>query len=719
VAEWQQARTGSRSQMRLAWTGTIAVLLLLIAPSAAEAAPACGEPPEIVGDTMIGSPCADFIPPPPRSITRVFGEGGDDVIFGGRGNDRLNGGEGNDRLYGGIGDDQLRGGNGDDRLSGGFGADSALDGEAGNDLVRGDATIDDIQNTGGGTDTLSYATGVTPGFFDRPDPPDSFPDFDAYAGFPQTPAGRGAYVNLGTGRGDNGRAPDAGGYDERIDTADFEIVIGTAFADYLAGTGAAQTFYGGGGADVIIGGGGNDTAYGGAEGDSCVATTTIGCESSNPQVAPRSAGTVAVGRMVPSNLAKAALYLTGSSGEDEVTATYAGGAVTFTLGPNSDVDFDAGLAAAGDCNAPTGGSVSCAVSEAPDSILLAGLGDDDRLAVAGFPVTTSVILLGNDGNDDLSGDLTEDAVVDGPGNDTVRAWAGDDAVPNNDGTDQLEAGVGEDLFISDAVCNSDVLNGGPDRDNANWAQFKSAVTINMATGFAGLVGPQGQAECPNPSLLTGLVDLEDIEGTSLADALIGDGGPNQLLGRLGADTYFANGGDDVILANSASPENPGDSDPLIDCGDGWDTALIDIPTAWTLDGPLFGCEDVEERAPNSFRPPGTPPDPTPPPPVPASASAAPKKPRPDVKAPQTRIVARPAALAWTQRRTRQVGFRFVANEARVLFRCRVDRGRFRPCRSPRRYRVRTGPHTFRVYAIDAAGNRDRSPAQFEFRVRRR
>ncbi len=703
--------------MRFAWTGTIAALLLLLTlPGTAAAAPSCEQGPEIVGNKIIGTPCADTIGPPPRSVTEVFGEGGDDVIFGGRGNDRLYGGDGNDRLYGGIGDDQLRGGPGDDLLSGGFGADSALDGEAGNDVVRGDATIDDIQNTGGGTDTLSYATGATPGFFNRPDPPDSFPDFSVYAGFPQQPAGRGAYVNLATGRGDNGRAPDAGGYDEHVDSADFEIVIGTAFADYLVGTGANQTFYGGGGADVIIGGGGNDTAYGGAEGDSCVATTTVGCESSGPVVTPRAAGTLAVGRMVPGGQAKAGIYLAGSSGDDEVTASYAGGAVIFTLGPGSDVGFDAGLAAAGDCNPPAGGSVTCAVSEAPDSIVLAGLAGNDRLAITGFPTTTSVVLLGNEGNDDLSGDLTEDALVDGDGNDTVRAWAGDDAVPNNGGTDQLDAGTGEDLFISDAVCNGDVLDGGPDRDNANWAQFKTPVTIDMAAGVAGLVGPQGQAQCPNPALLTRLVGLEDIEGTSFADVMLGDGGPNQLLGRLGADTYFAAGGDDSILANSGTPVP--DPDPTIDCGEGGDTAQIDFPQNGPDAAPV-NCESVQERAPNSFRPPDTPPDPNPPTATTSTLRKPKRPPRPDVKPPQTRITAHPATRVWTQRATRLVSFRFAANERGASFRCKLDRKPFRPCRSPRAYRVRVGRHLLQVYAIDAAGNRDRTPATSRFRVRRR
>src|ERR1044071_442740 len=136
--------------------------VFLALPALGTAAPSCAEGPETVGTTIIGTPCADTVRLP-RNVTTVFGEGGDDVLYGQRGNDSLFGGEGNDRLYGGVGDDRLRGGAGADRLSGGFGADS-LDGEGGNDFARGDATIDRIGDSGGGTDTLSFATGATPGF---------------------------------------------------------------------------------------------------------------------------------------------------------------------------------------------------------------------------------------------------------------------------------------------------------------------------------------------------------------------------------------------------------------------------------------------------------------------------------------------------------------------------------------------------------------------------
>lgn len=685
----------SRRKLVLALSALLATLALAgSAAPIAGAAPTCAEGPQTVGTTIVGTPCDDTIRAP-RGITTVNGEGGNDTIFGGRGNDHLNGGAGNDRLYGGIGDDQLRGGEGDDRLSGGFGADSLLDGEAGNDFVRGDATIDDIQNTGGGVDTLSYATGATPGFFDNR------PGVSDYDGLPAGRDGRGVYLNMQSNLGDNGLAPEGGGVDENIEATDFDVVIGTAFADFLVGTNQDQTFYGGGGADVILGEGGNDSVLGGAEGDYCeVATGTVlsECEFSggDQEVDARDPGTVSAGLMAPQEGTRPALYLTGSNGTDVVVATYSSSnhLVTFTRNGSTVGSFD--------------------LDEAPDSVLLAGLAGNDTLTASGFPDMTSVILLGGEGNDNLTGGETEDAVIDGPGGDIANAGGGDDAVPNNSGDDDLNAGTGEDLFVSNAVCDGDSLDGGPDRDNANWANFNQAIAIDMAAQAAGLIGSGGQPQCPSPALLTGLTAIEDTEGTSLGDVMIGDSGSNQLLGRPGPDSYFAAAGDDTILANSGTPTD--DPDPVIDCGDGFDTAQIDFPENGPDAAPI-ACEDIEERAPNSFRPPNTPLGP------PAIASTAPPViPLPqrakDRRAPQTRLL-RPARILFTAGRRRAVAFAFAANERGSTFRCKLDRKPFRPCRSPRVYQLKLGAHAFRVFAIDRAGNRDRTPALIRLRIRRR
>jgi Ca2+-binding RTX toxin-like protein len=732
---------------RLTFVAALPLVLLLALPSPGSAAPSCAEGPETVGTTIVGTPCADVIRLP-RSITTVLGEGGDDVLYGQRGNDSLFGGEGADRLYGGVGDDRLHGGPGGDRLFGGFGADS-LDGEGGDDLARGDATIDALGDSGGGTDVLSFATGVTPGF---PNSGSFFTD----AGLPAGAEGRGVYVDLGAGFANNGLAPSGGGVDGPLepatDFAEFETVIGTPFPDYIVGTAGAESFYGGGAADLIDGNGGGDVAHGGADGDGCVDVDVEDCELGGEQIALRSPGAIAVGVMAPGAGAGPALYVVGSDGDDRVTASFSldgatpdpdDGVVSFSPAAGGEGQFEGGTA--GGCSAPSGGTVSCPVPEAPDSILLAGLAGDDVLGAPVLPETVAVVLLGNQDADGLSGGVTEDTLVDGSGDDTAAAGGRDDALPNNGGADLLDAGPGEDLFISNAVCDGDVLDGGPDRDNANWANFGTGVAIDMAAEAAGLIGPQGEPSCATAAQLTTLRGIEDVEGTNVGDNLLGDGGSNQLLGRAGPDNYLAGAGNDLLLANS------GDSDSTLDCGEGFDTALIDFAPTYS-DGPPVGCESVEERAPNSFRPPDTPPDPEPepetppgpepePPPVPdpgtpppsggqgapsGSGSAplppqavSPTPPPADPDPPATRLGRRPRALLLVDGPRRRVTFAFGASETGARFRCRLDAQPFRPCLSPRAYLVAPGRHTFRVFALDAVGNRDPSPAVFRFRVRSR
>ena len=58
---------------------------------------------------------------------------------------------------------------------------------------------------------------------------------------------------------------------------------------------------------------------------------------------------------------------------------------------------------------------------------------------------------------------------------------------------------------------------------------------------------------------------------------------------------------------------------------------------------------------------------------------------------------------------------FGSNEPGSTFRCKLDKHRFAKCRSPKRYEhLRPGPHTFKVFAVDPAGNADPSPAVAHF-----
>jgi hypothetical protein len=89
---------------------------------------------------------------------------------------------------------------------------------------------------------------------------------------------------------------------------------------------------------------------------------------------------------------------------------------------------------------------------------------------------------------------------------------------------------------------------------------------------------------------------------------------------------------------------------------------------------------------------------------------------PDVTPPETRKGKGPKKRSSKRKAT----FRFSSSEAGATFECKLDRKPAFPCASPAKVkRLKRGKHVFRVTAIDAAGNRDGSPAVYRFKVIKR
>jgi Ca2+-binding RTX toxin-like protein len=506
------------------------------------------------------------------------GGSGSDRIFGQRGNDRLYGEAGNDALYGGVGDDFVYGNEYDDLVSGGLGADT-VDGNSGSDLLRGDGTIDTIRDTGAlGTDTLSFATAVAPGFT-GPVP---------YEGFPAEGNGqeRGIYLRLDGGdacaglQACNNMARYGGGNDA-IEAGGFENVIGSAFSDLIIGSEGANRIDGGGGADAILGQGGNDTLYGGADGDyleggtgtdaafgqagenSCAADaeTRSGCAGETASLRERNRGRISVGFAVsgPSPSRWSQLYLVGSEGADHVSATASGGHVVFTT--HGSTLFNTATEARTEFCIYEATRVDCSLQAPLDAVVLAGMGGNDELAIyqGGFAETATPVLLGGEGSDLLWGSgSTEDMLVDGPGtgNDSLFAYGYDDALINNEGLDSLQGGNGNDLLLSATTCEGDTLQGaesgkgdGAAVNNSSWAQLPATaggVVVDLAAGAAGNAYSAGPA-CASGALGS-TRNIDDLEGSSQDDVLFGDGADNNLLGRLGSDGLWGRAGADNIEA---------------------------------------------------------------------------------------------------------------------------------------------------------------------------
>jgi hypothetical protein len=87
--------------------------------------------------------------------------------------------------------------------------------------------------------------------------------------------------------------------------------------------------------------------------------------------------------------------------------------------------------------------------------------------------------------------------------------------------------------------------------------------------------------------------------------------------------------------------------------------------------------------------------------------------RGDTTPPRTRIVSGPARVGYE----RGAKFRFVSSEGQSTFQCKLDKRRWKRCRSPYKVSVRPGKHLLKVRAIDRFGNADATPARFSWRVK--
>lgn len=104
-------------------------------------------------------------------------------------------------------------------------------------------------------------------------------------------------------------------------------------------------------------------------------------------------------------------------------------------------------------------------------------------------------------------------------------------------------------------------------------------------------------------------------------------------------------------------------------------------------------------------------------PAPSTTAAPAPAPAPapaDTVAPTTSFTKKPGKRVTKAK----VRFGFTSDEAGVTFSCKVDKGAWRTCTSPKTLRVKVGKHRLLVRATDAAGNTDATPAAFRFtRVR--
>ncbi len=448
----------------------------------------------------------------------ICGGPGNDLIHGGRGNDLVDGGPGTDRVFGDLGDDKVTGGPGDrDEVSGGLGIDTVSGGPGNEDLVRGDYGYDRMDGGPGQGDIASFATAVAGG------------------------RGSGVWASLPAHKafGD--------GHDRLFR---FESIEGSAFADTLIGDKHGNVIDGGPGNDHIVGGGGKDTLIGGQGTDSCQGGPAR--ESCGREAPPRGSAYV---RLDADPAGGGGLQVVAGAGRDDLTVAYDEATQTFG------VSAAAALAAGEGCSHPGGDprQVSCG-NGGPGRWLMADLGPgNDRLRVEGSLAAVDFVRLsGGEGDDVIHGGPEDDLIESGTGADRLYGGEGDDGLIGGlPGPTFLYGGPGGDLLAAGGGCAGGALVGGPGRDDASFAETQAhpgLLYISLAAGWAWIDAIKG---CHKVRLDR---SDEDIEGSFDYDVLIGDSGPNTLLGQPGVDDFYGRGGEDTIVATD------GVKDGVIQCG---------------------------------------------------------------------------------------------------------------------------------------------------------
>jgi Ca2+-binding RTX toxin-like protein len=211
-------------------------------------------------------------------------------------------------------------------------------------------------------------------------------------------------------------------------TAAGERIVGGVLADRIDGAGGNDTLEGGDGADRLNGDAGNDTIIGGAGND----------------------------------------VLGGGATVDTAVFTGAANLATFVINGNGSLNV---TTAADGTDTITGFEI---VQFALDSYtLLQGTRNNDNIngAATGAGLPVAKLIIGDRGNDTLTGGGDNDVVFGGVGNDTIVGGTGGDMLlgdAGNDilrgglGADRLTGGAGADTFDFDSIAES--LPGAGNRD---------------------------------------------------------------------------------------------------------------------------------------------------------------------------------------------------------------------------------------------------------------
>ncbi|WP_241090048.1 calcium-binding protein [Pseudomonas viridiflava] len=514
-------------------------------------------------DTLLGEAGNDYLYGG-SGIDQLSGGDGSDYLTGGEGNDTLTGDAGNDTLYGDSGNDQLDGGTGNDYLTGGDGSD----------VYRfsrgwGQDSINNYDSSAGKTDAIEFAADILPadiivtrsgsdlvlslknsadritisGYFQNDGVTPyaleqiRFADGTTWA-LSQIKAmavvttdgndnvwGYATDDTLSGGLGDDSLYGQAGndilqggtGADSLSGESGDDTLLGDAGNDYLYGGSGIDQLSGGDGSDYLAGGEGNDTLTGDSGND------TLYGDSGNDQLDGGTGND----------------YLTGGEGSDVYRFNRGWGQDSINNYDSSAVktdaiEFAADILPADIIVTRSGSDLVLSLENATDRITISGYFQNDgvtpyALEKIRFADGTewnldqikALSTVTTDGNDNLWGYATDDALNGGLGDDSLYGQAGNDTLQGGAGADSLSGEAGNDALFGEE--GNDYLYGG--------------------AGIDQLSGGEGS------DYLTGGEGNDTLTGDSGNDTLYGDSGNDQLDGGNGNDSLSGGEGSDVYRFN--------------------------------------------------------------------------------------------------------------------------------------------------------------------------
>ncbi len=186
--------------------------------------------------------------------------------------------------------------------------------------------------------------------------------------------------------------------------------------------------------------------------------------------------------------------------------------------------------------------------------------------------TAHGVFVGGEGDDTLQPGCRStatfiDRLLGGPGDDVIGAGCN---APSD-----MSGGPGNDIMVAPGSGGADTADGGDGFDYVSYSRTENGdhVEVDLSQGTARIVYPGGA------SRVATLSGIEGVEGSEHgADVIVGDDGPNVLLGsvgrpgyRDGGDVISGEGGDDMLAGGDGNDQlDGGAGNDEIDGGDGID-----------------------------------------------------------------------------------------------------------------------------------------------------